>query len=168
MNKAAPLLIIRFIILVLFQVLIGNHINFMGTINPYIYILFIIYFPVQNNRMLFLVISFFLGLCIDWFSDSGGIHAAAALTAAYIRPILLKSTFGTLYKNHNLKLNITELSSKITYISLLTLTHHFVLFNLEIFSISRTIFVLEKTLFSSIFTIFLCVILSIIFSRNSK
>jgi len=34
--------IIRFILLVLTQVLLLNHINFLGYVNPYIYILFII------------------------------------------------------------------------------------------------------------------------------
>ncbi len=168
MNKAIPLLVIRFIVLVLFQVLIGNHINFLDTINPYIYILFIIYFPVQNNRMLFLFISFLLGLTVDLFSDSGGIHAAAILTAAYARPVILKFSFGSLYQNHNLKLSTTDLSTKIVYISLVTFIHHLVLFSLETFSVSRTIFVLQKTLFTSIFTILLCIILSIIFSRNTK
>lgn len=168
MNKVISLHTVRFFVLILFQVIIFNHINFMGNINPYIYILFVAFFPVQNSRPLFLFLSFLLGLTIDLFSDTGGIHAAAALSIAYARPIALKFSFGTMYQHHNIKFNTVELGSKITYIALLTVVHHFILFTLEVFNISKTILVLQKTLFSSIFTILICVILSIIFSQNSK
>lgn len=154
--------------LMLAQVLIFNHIDFMGYVNPYVYILFVSFYPIQNNRALFLFFSFLLGLSIDLFSDTGGIHAAAALTIAYARPIALKSAFGSMYQNASIKFDLIDLGSKITYIALLTVIHHIVLFTLEVFSISKTILILQKTLFSSIFTILLCVILSIIFSRNTK
>lgn len=168
MNRLITINIVRFFILLLVQVLICNHINFMGYINPYIYILFVAFYPIQNNRPLFLVFSFLLGLFVDLFSDSGGIHAAAALTIAYARPIALKFSFGSLYQHTNIKFDAIDLGAKITYIILLTILHHIILFSLEVFSISKTILVLQKTLFSSIFTILLCVILSIIFSRDTK
>lgn len=168
MNKVISIHTLRFFVLILFQVSIFNHINFMGYVNPYVYILFIAFFPIQNNRMLFLLFSFLLGLGVDLFSDSGGIHAAAALSIAYIRPVILKFSFGSTYQNHNIKFDTEALVTKIIYIALLSLLHHFVLFTLEVFSITKTILVLQKTLFSSIFTILLCVVLSVIFSRNTK
>lgn len=168
MNKVVSIHTIRFFVLIIFQVLIFNHINFMGYINPYIYILFIAFYPVQNSRPLFLLFSFLLGLGVDLFSDSGGIHAAAALTIAYARPIALKFSFGSMYEHHNIKFDTVDLGAKITYITLLTVLHHFVLFTLEVFSVSKTILVLQKTLFSGIFTILICIILSIIFSRSTK
>ena len=87
---------IRFIILVLLQVLVLNHINFLGYINPYLYILFIILYPVKNSRSLFIFLSFLLGISVDLFSDSGGVHAAASVTLAFIRPAFLKSMFAEL------------------------------------------------------------------------
>ena len=50
MNSVISSNIVRFFVLILIQVLICNHINFLGYINPYIYILFVILFPVKNNR----------------------------------------------------------------------------------------------------------------------
>ena len=69
-----------------------NHINFLGYINPYVLrSIFILFFPVKNNTCyLFIGISFLLGLTIDIFSDSGGIHAAASVFIAYIRPSVFK------------------------------------------------------------------------------
>ncbi|APY10317.1 rod shape-determining protein MreD [Seonamhaeicola sp. S2-3] len=168
MNNSLTGHIIRFFALVFAQVLIFNHVNFLGYINPYVYILFIAFFPVKNNRPLFIFSSFLLGLSIDLFLDTGGIHAAASVLAAYMRPVILKSSFGTVYEYQSVRFNAVSFGVKITYITLLVIAHHLVLFSLEIFSISKILLILQKTLFSSIFTILLSIIISIIFSRNNK
>lgn len=167
MNKDVLANIIRFVVLVLVQVLVLNHIDFLGYINPYIYILFILLYPVKNNRMLFIFLSFILGLSVDMFSDSGGIHAAASVTLAFIRPVFLKSIFGALYEHQTIKFNSIAFNQKLVYITLMTLVHHFIMFSLEVFNISKIILIAQKTLFSSIFTIILCVLITIIFSRKS-
>ena len=168
MNSIVATNTVRFILLVLIQALILNHINFLGYINPYIYILFIILYPVKNNRTLFIFLSFLLGLSVDIFSDSGGVHAAASVTLAFIRPGFLKSVFGALYENQSIKFSNMDLAPKLTYIGLMTVVHHFIMFTLEIFSISKIILIAQKTLFSSIFTIILCILVTIIFSRKSS
>lgn len=168
MNSVISSNIIRFFVLVLIQVLICNHINFLGYINPYIYIIFIILFPVKNNRTLFIFLSFLLGLTIDVFLDSGGVHAAACVLIAYVRPVILKFSFGMQYEHQTMRFNAVEFGSKLTYFTILIIIHHLVLFYLEIFSLSKIILVLQKTLFSGIFTILLCVLITIIFSRKTK
>ena len=85
--------IMRFITVVLVQVLICNQLNFLGSINPYIYILFLLLYPIGIDRMGFLFIAFNLGMIMDLFLDSGGAHAAASLCIAYLRPIFLKFSF---------------------------------------------------------------------------
>ena len=159
---------IRFIVLVLIQILILNHITFLGHINPYLYILFIILFPLKNNRILFLFLSFLIGITIDMFSDSGGINAAACVTIAYIRPLILKFSFGTIYEHQTVKFNSIDFGAMFNYIAILTVVHHLILFSLEVFNISKIILILQKTLFSSIFTIILCVLATIIFSKKTK
>ena len=168
MNNVISINNIRFFVLVLIQVLICNNINFLGYINPYIYILFIILYPTKNNRTLFIFVSFLIGLSIDLFLDSGGIHAAASVFIAYTRPLLLRSSFGIQYENHAIKFDSVEFGAKLSYITLLTLIHHIILFSLETFSISKILLILQKTLFSSIFTILLCILITIIFSRRTK
>lgn len=168
MNNLLSIHTIRFLALVIFQVLILNHINFLGYINPYIYILFIALFPIKNNRMILIFLSFLLGLTIDLFQDTGGVHAAASVLIAYARPVILKSSFGTIYEHQSIKFNSVDFGSKLTYFTLLTAIHHLILFSLEIFSVSKIILVLQKTLFSSIFTIFLSIVITIIFSRKTK
>jgi len=168
MNSIFSVHTVRFIALAIFQVLILNHINFLGYINPYVYILFIALYPIKNNRILLLLLSFLLGLTIDLFLDTGGIHAAASVLIAYVRPVILKTSFGTIYEHQSIKFNSVDFGSKLTYFTLLTVLHHLVLFSLEIFSISKIIFVLQKTLLSSIFTILISMVITIIFSRKSR
>ena len=168
MNNIFSIHTVRFFILVLIQVLILNHVNFLGYINPYIYILFIALFPVKNNRIILIILSFFLGLTIDLFLDTGGIHAAACVFIAYIRPVILKFSFGTIYEHQTIRFNSVDFGSKLTYFTILTVLHHIVLYSLEIFSISKIILVLQKTLFSCIFTILLGISITIIFSRKPK
>jgi len=168
MNNVTVSNTVRFILLLLVQVMLCNNINFLGYINPYIYIIFIFLFPIRENRALFLLLSFMLGLLVDMFSDSGGVHATASVVLAYARPILLKTSFGMLYEHHSIKFSTTEIGSLITYVTFGTLLHHLVLFSLEIFNISSILLILQKTLFSSIFTIILSILIIILFSRNKK
>ena len=168
MNNVVSTNIIRFVLLLLLQVIICNHINFFGYVNPYIYIIFIFLFPIRDSRLVLLLVSFLLGILIDMFSDSGGVHAAAAVCLAYARPILLKTSFGMLYEHHSIKFSTTEMGSLITYITFGTILHHFVLFTFEIFNIADILLILKKTLFSSVFTIILSVLIIILFSRNRK
>lgn len=160
--------IIRFVVLILAQVLIFNHINFAGTVNPYPYILFILLYPVNNNRVLFIFLSFMLGLIVDLFSDSGGVHAAACLTIAFVRPPVLKFAFGMIYEHQHIKFNNTEFGNRTIYFLILIIIHHLILFSLEIFNISNILLILKNTLFSSVFTLILCILISILFSRKQR
>ena len=169
MNKAILINIIRFVSLILFQVTILNHIDFFGFINPYLYILFIVFFPQsENNRVLFLICSFLLGLSIDVFSDGGGIHAAATVFVAYIHPTIMRSVFRLSYEFHYIKIEKTHFGQRINYLFLLVFAHHLMLFSLEVFSLSHILLILKKTLFSVMFTLFLSLISITLFSGKNS
>ncbi|EDM45033.1 hypothetical protein SCB49_02894 [unidentified eubacterium SCB49] len=157
---------IRFIGLALLQVLVLNHINFLGYVNPYLYITFVLLFPFTGNRTLLIFLGFLLGLTIDMFSDTGGIHAAATVLIAYIRPALLKFTFGLSYEYNVIKLNQAPIKERLLYISGMVLIHHLVLFLLETFNISHILLALKSTLFSSIFSILLIFCSIILWGRK--
>lgn len=158
----------RFVLLVLLQALVLNNINFAGYINPYLYVLFILLYPFTGNQSLFLFLSFLLGLSLDVFEDSGGINAAACLVAAFIRPNLLRFSFGISYDHQNIRLSATPFGSKLSYVFLMVLIHHFVLFSLEMFSLNHIILILKKTFFSSIFTVSLILLSLALFSRKYR
>lgn len=159
---------VRFIVLLLLQVLLLNNINLLGYINPYLYILFIILYPFNGNRTLLIFLSFLLGWGIDIFEDSGGINAAACLVAAYIRPVLLRFSFGVSYDYQTIKFSSTAVGSRISYIAILVFVHHFILFLLEFFNFAHFLLVLEKTLFSGLFTIILVFLTLALFKRKPR
>lgn len=168
MNNNQTVKILSFLLLVLVQGLVLNHINFLGYINPFLYILFILIYPTSNNRVLFLLISFFLGFVVDIFSDSGGIHAAASVFLAYIRPPLLKFSFGMLYDYQSIKFNQIDLGNFFIYTTIGVFIHHFIVFILAFFNSELWLEILKTTLFSSIFSIVVILIIKILFSTNRK
>lgn len=158
----------RFIFLVLLQVLLLNNINFLGYINPYLYLLFIILYPFNGNQTLFLLLSFLLGLAVDVFEDSGGINAAACLVAAYVRPVVLRFSFGISYDYQTIKFSSTPIGSRISYVVILVFVHHFILFLLEFFNFAHLLLLLKKGLYSGIFTIVLIFISLFLFNKKSR
>ena len=145
---------VRFIILVLLQVLILNNVNLFGYLNPLVYITWIFLFPIKKNKSLFLITSFFLGISIDFFSNSGGVNAAATVFIAFIRLPILKAVLRKTDFDY-LLFNIRSISfDKIfLYIATLTIIHHFILFSLEYFSSNAFTTIISTTFFTSIFTI---------------
>ncbi len=159
---------LRFIVLLLLQVLLLNNINFLGYINPYLYVLFLILYPFNANQTLFLFLAFLLGLGIDIFEDSGGINAAACLVVAYIRPVILRFSFGVSYDYQTVRFSSTQPGSRISYVALIVFVHHFVLFLLEFFNFAHFLLLLKKTLFSGLFTIILVFLSLSLFNRRTR
>ncbi|NER18270.1 rod shape-determining protein MreD [Spongiivirga citrea] len=168
MNNVVFKFIGLFILLVLTQVLVFNNIDFAGYIDPYLYIIFILLYPFKSNQTLFIFISFLLGLTIDMFLNSGGINAAACLLIAYVRPIVLKLSFGTSYEYQSIKIENTFFSERFKYFLFMITIHHLVLFALEIFNIAQILSILKKTLFSGIFTLILSLLVISLFSRKKE
>jgi len=159
---------IRFIALVLIQVLILSEINFLGYIDPYLYLIYIILFPITGNRILLILSAFFLGLTIDMFENSGGVHAASSVFIAWIRPIVLKFSFGVSYQLNSLKVNSAPLKQQILYVSIMILFHHLLLFSLEVFSTNHILLILKFTLLSSILSIVLIMATLFLLGRKKE
>lgn len=148
-----------FIFLVLAQVLIFNQIQFSGFFNPYVYLLFIILLPLSAPRYLVLILAFLLGFIIDIFSNSLGVHSAASVFAAYVRPLIIriisnreddKSDYPGLHHN--------KLAWFINYVVIMVLLHHFVLFYLEVYTFTNFLNTLYRVILSSLFSIIIIVL----------
>lgn len=143
-----------FVLLVLLQALIFNNVFFLGYMNPYVYVIFLLYLPVSIPRSYILLIAFALGLSIDIFENSGGIHASASLTLALFRLGILRSVSQRLGDDfENLRVKDLGLVGMILYSSLSIFIHHFVLFLLESFRFSDIGIIFIRTLYSSAFTL---------------
>lgn len=168
MNNKLISNIVRFVILVLLQVLVLNHINFLGYINPYLYVMFIVLLPLNMSQWKVIFLSFLMGLTIDVFQDSGGIQAAACLVAAYLRPLILRFSYGLSFDYQTIKFYKTPFGERFVYVAFLVVIHHFTLFLLTFFSLSHISLILKNTLFSSIFTILLILIGTSLFQKVER
>ena len=143
----------RTMLLVALQVILFDYIELFGYIATFPYILCILLFPLQSNRYLLLIYAFFLGLCVDIFNNSGGVHAAACVTLAYFREPLIKFAYGFSYEYHLLRLTDRIGKELIIYTAIGVLIHHFVLYMLEIFNLNFLPETLLRISGSTLFTI---------------
>ncbi|TDQ22842.1 rod shape-determining protein MreD [Tenacibaculum caenipelagi] len=166
MNKTLYIIFL-FVFLLLLQGLVLNNVLFLGYINPYLYIVFVFLYPLKENRFPFLILAFLLGLFVDAFSNSGGIHAFSTLFIAYIRPFFFRTIFKKTTSDYQLfNLRHESFDKVFNYTTSLTIIHHFILFNLINFSFYNFSNVLINTLFSSVFTLVLYFLGSFIFRRK--
>jgi hypothetical protein len=168
MNSNLLYNLLRFILLLAAQVLVFNNINFLGYINPYPYVLFVLLYPVNGNKYGLLVSSFLLGLTLDYFTDSGGVHAASCLILAMIRPSIFRFSFGLSYEYQTVKINDTLTPERFSFILLAIVVHHFIMYSLELFEFQLILIILWRTLLSSIFTIIVSVLLIYLFKPSKR
>lgn len=150
--------LLRFVVLLLLQVLILNNVMLFGFVNPYLYPLFVILLPLNLNQIQALFLAFAMGLSLDFFEDTGGVHAAACLAIAYVRPLVLRFSFGINYDYQTLKFYSEDFKQRFNYLAIMIFTHHFVLFSLEAFSVQKIVLILKNTLYSGIFSLFLMIL----------
>tara|TARA_R110000787_G_scaffold91628_10_gene193050 strand:- start:4520 stop:5026 length:507 start_codon:yes stop_codon:yes gene_type:complete len=155
------------ILILLIQVFVLNNINFSNSINPYLYIAFIFIFPLNKNRFTFLLFAFIYGLLLDFFSDTGGLHAFSLLFVAYLRLFFIKLFFKKSEIDYLLfNLHSEAFGQVFNYVVTLTVIHHFVLISLDNFSFQNIGTVSLNTLYSSIFTLILYFLGSYIFRKK--
>ena len=168
MNSTVISNIVRFILVLAAQVALFNNIHLFGFVTPFPYILFIILYPVNGNRNALLIASFFLGIAMDMFLNSGGVHAASSVMLAYFRPSLFKFSFGLSYEYQTVRLDDSLNKERFTFLLLAVILHHLVMFLLEIFGFSYFLDILWRTLLTTIFTLLVCILLIYLFKPNRR
>ena len=120
--------IIRLALFILLQVYVLNKIPHLHRfITPYLYYLFILWLPFSISRMQLLLVGFVTGLILDYFMMTPGLHAAACVLIAYVRPFVIN----ILTPKDIAEFNYREPSSKamgwtpyVVYVLILTVLHH--------------------------------------------
>lgn len=163
--------ILRFIFLVLFQVLILNHVRIYGFINPYFYIYFILLLPFETPKWLLLLLSFAIGISVDIFSNTPGLNAAACVFMAFARPFVISSISSGNEFMTGIHPSLRSQGMKwfMYYTIILVLIHHTLLFFLDVLRFSEFFLTMYRVILSSIFTILLVFISEYLFwAKGSK
>jgi rod shape-determining protein MreD len=147
----------RFLILIFIQVLILNNIQLSGYINPYFYILFLLLLPFETPNWSLPIIGFLLGLSVDLFAHTPGIHASASVLIAYLRPFILKMISPRDGYEPGSFPRIFYYGFKwfLKYTVIMVTVHHFFLFYIEVFRLSDFFTTFLRAVVSSVFSILL-------------
>jgi len=167
MNNPALRIALRFVLVLLVQVLILNNIQFSGYINPYFYLWFVMLLPLDTPGWLMLIMAFLLGLGVDLFpqgisgpGSSLGIHAAATVLVAFSRPMILKWIGSGI--EYDQKSSPDGRTYGWVWFAMYTLVmvtmHHLVLFIVEDFSLVHFFRILLRILLSVLVTSLLILI----------
>lgn len=159
--------IFRFFLLIAAQVVIFNNMTLFELSTPFPYLLFILLYPVDGNKLALLLSSFFLGITMDMFCNSGGVHAAACLVLAYARPAIFKFSFGLSYEYQTIRINDVLTPERFSFILIAVVIHHLTLFILEIFRFAVWA-ILLRTITGTIYTILMCIILIYLFKPGKR
>lgn len=169
MKTIGPIQIAQIILIWLIQVLLLNEIELFTYINPIVYPLIILILPAETKSLIVLIVAFVLGMGVDIFENSGGLHSFALTTLAFIRPSLLRlvSTQKGLDFDR-LSLEGMGLRKFLIYVGLGLVIHHYVLFSLDAFTLYGLVYVLPQTLYTGVFSTVIILIGYILLVRKKS
>lgn len=152
--------ILRFILLVIVQVFLLDNIQFLGYINPMIYVLFIFSLPTRMPRIPLLLLGFLLGIIIDMFNNTPGLHTSATVLIAFLRQPVI-NMFVEVDEGYNPtpSVRIFGVSAYIKYAITLVFVHHATLFFMESLSFLNIGLLIPKILLSTLVTLVLILII---------
>lgn len=162
----------RFIFLVLFQVLILRRLALEWPSFPYlnvlIYPLFLLLLPLGMIRWRQFVLAVLLGMTVDAFYDSPGVHTSASVFTMYLRPYVLSwlEPRGGYNVNYSPNKERMGFSWFLRYAGLLMLAHCLFYFTVDTFALVLWQTILIKTLFGYLFS--MIAILIVIFILNPR
>ncbi len=144
--------ILYFFVLLLVQTLILDQISISVYVNAFVYILFIMMLPIETNKYLVLLLGLLMGLGVDLFDSTLGLHASGGVLVAFVRTFTLD-----IYSPHdgyeaNKQLSVRNYGYLwfIKYALTLIIVHHLWIFFFENLSFANIFFTLAKVVISSV------------------
>lgn len=122
---------IQFVIIFLLQVLLINNLHLGGLCHPYLYIVCLLIMPITLPDWADLLIGALIGLVMDAFFNSPGVHMAACTLLMLVRPYLIKRMVADSERlTDEIDLSTMSMMSFSIYASALILIHHTMVFTL--------------------------------------
>lgn len=164
MNNATAHLV-RLAALLLFQVLILNQVELSGYVTPFVHSLIILMLPLDMPILWLLLSAFGLGLAVDMFSYTIGMHAAASVWVAYIRRsvLLYRAPAGGTETLPYPSLSYMGFRWFVRYAGISLLLYHLLFFGIEVFSMHSLFYIIIKTLCSTALALLLVLVYQYLF-----
>jgi len=170
MNKIVWQNIGRFLLLMLFQLLVLNNVYLGAYVLPMLYVLFILMLPTGMNRIALLLIAFGTGLIIDIMSNALGFHALACTVVAMQR---IWYADRILTRGEPITVDTPSIYSVtpqyfISYLSLMLAIFYLLFYITELWGTRGLGGVLLATLCSTVVTTLLAVLYQVVFIRKKE
>jgi hypothetical protein len=139
-------------------------------ISVHVYFLLLIQLPVDVEKHLQLLVAFGLGLMVDQGLNTGGMHAAASVTAMFLRPVFIRA-FGPREergKPDYLTLNTFGVANYVLYVLCMVFVHHLFLTVLESFSLLSLAQMVLRIAGSTIVSLILYLALHMLTTRRAQ
>ncbi len=145
-----------------------QHIYLGSYIVPYPYVLFLLLLPFEVPKIASLFIALLLGVVIDLFCNSSGLHTSSALVAIFSRYYILKYVSPRDGYDAAVQPNVYDMGLQwfITYAGSIIFIHHTYFFYLEAFRFTEFFSVLLRVILSSVSTFLVCYLLQFLFYKN--
>lgn len=165
-----PRYLFKAVALVLLQVLLVDNMDLGDYFNAFPYVYFLLTLPVNIGQVWLLLIGFMLGLTMDLFTGTGGIHAAACTLIAYYRPFLLRAQSPREgFELHAVpNVSLYGFGWFAGYAALLVGIHHTVLFFLEVFRLTDFFHTLLKVILSGAMTVVMILLIETLTLRDRR
>jgi rod shape-determining protein MreD len=161
----------RFVLLVLLQALVIDHMDVANSwVVPYLYVLFILMLPIALPLWASLLLAFTIGLTMDLFSSTPGMHASACTVMAYARSLMLRALAPREGYEIGRRAVLADMGLAwfMTYAGVLILIHHVWLFFVEVFRSDAFFSTLFRALLSTAATLVLCLVAQLLMARSSS
>jgi rod shape-determining protein MreD len=138
---------------------------------PYIYPLFILLLPFETPVWGLLILGLVMGLTMDSFMNTAGMHACATVLISYLRKNVL---------NALLPKNLSEYASQspgvknmgwvpfLVYSGFLILIHHAVFFTVELWTFTNIPYLLLKIAASSVTSLLFIIVYLLLFTKQTS
>lgn len=168
MNKINIRYLISYIILyVLLQLPILYKFSLGENTIAFIYLGFILFFPLRVRPVPRLLTAFFTGLLIDIFTNTPGLHAGICVFIMFIREYYFLAVIGEQEEDPNLSVYTLGFRGMVIFLLPLIFIHLLLLFLIDQGSFSGFTSVLVKAFFSTLFTFVCIVFLNFAIARKS-
>ena len=159
-----------FLIYLLLQVVLMQNVVLFDVAFCFIYLGFLLMLPFEAGAIRLMLLGFAMGLCVDIFYNSFGIHAAASVFIMYLRPHIISvlAPRGGYETGMTPKLKIMGLEWFSAYSLILIFLHHLVLFFVEAGGFDMFLYTLLKVVASTIFTFVVILIVQYLFYSSKR
>jgi rod shape-determining protein MreD len=112
-------------------------------------------YRLDGDRTALIILGFLMGLLLDLLTQGSGGHTIASLTITYLRPYIIRFSFGVNYDVPMGMIRGSLVNQRVAYFLHMILIHHLLLFVVIYFSFDNILTIIKNTFLSAFFTFIL-------------